>query len=163
MGCSASHNLLTLTPFYMHRSKVQTGEFRPIKMKSLDFQEALIWKPLTKKFPRFENITLPEDLTNMKQIEMTPLIEELNSAQSSLLTDSWPVNNTLNIVAIVSSALALGLIAILVVRYYLNKKHSANVVNLREAQGYEICFPLNREAPSHLRSPPARDAPSRPT
>lgn len=88
LSCTAFSDFLTLPSFHKHSSKlINLHEFSNA-FTQINFSAISIWKPFHLPFPIKHNLTIPDQLMNIKQMPLDKLIHEIDSVQ--------PVTNSPN-------------------------------------------------------------------
>ena len=79
MTCVASNDFITLPAFYHFDSVIRISAPWLEELKSYNFSNIDIWKPLYTSMPAFNSTKIPPRLKAMKRLEIEPFIRELKS------------------------------------------------------------------------------------
>ena len=64
-----------MQPFVVGKSNVSHENFW--ELKTTNFSHSMVWRPLNDKFPNVSNISIPTQLTDIKDLSLDNLITQL--------------------------------------------------------------------------------------
>ena len=83
MSCVGTSEALTLTPYFQQESTVSLNDAMLNTISHYALSNATLWEPLYRLVPRTTPIQLPDELKDISEINLDPLLQRLHSLRAN--------------------------------------------------------------------------------